>query len=277
LARMVFVPNRTHVGMSASSCQPDDEALHTRELALRCRNELSMLHRQQEECGSPTGSARQALHRELDMFLDDATRSEVTDGATASEVNELKEKLDLQDQEIESLKVHIDNLEQSRQELESLCCADLEVAMVELWGSQQRLEQLEESLSTSLQAKAGLQSRLDKALDMLADQSRICEAESLENRQLRGERDALRALSAAELTSLNEVLTESLRSVHRAQQYKVDLRMDELLCVVCLSERKNVVLQPCSHLTMCAGCFDKCSNFCPQCRARVTGHLVIYM
>merc|ERR1712224_146964 len=97
-----------------------------------------------------------------------------------------------------------------------------------------------------------------------------------ELQRLRGERGALQALSVPELTSLAETLMNALRRTQREYEHKFKKRDDEQLCVACLSERKNVVLQPCHHLALCTGCFAKCNSTCPQCRSAVQGHLVIY-
>ena len=45
-------------------------------------------------------------------------------------------------------------------------------------------------------------------------------------------------------------------------------------CVICLDERKSVLLLPCSHLCVCEGCADRSfagaqMDRCPLCRAEV--------
>merc|ERR1712183_570675 len=126
--------------------------------------------------------------------------------------------------------------------------------------------------------------RLDETLQTLTAQSErfaaqdvVVERLSQEIWQLKGEREALRSLAPAELSILAETLMEALQRVQRTHQQKLEQRMDEQLCIACLTERKNVVLQPCNHVTLCEGCFRKCSSVCPQCRCRVEDHLVIYM
>ena len=43
---------------------------------------------------------------------------------------------------------------------------------------------------------------------------------------------------------------------------------DELLCVICLDARRTMLLLPCRHLCLCAGCAKKCRS-CPLCRMGV--------
>lgn len=280
LARQVHVGKRSDATVPAPCEDSSSQNLHAQELALRCRNELNVLLAQQQEWVSP---CRNALHRELDMFLDDAARSEMLDSVTCSEVTDLKEKLVFQEKELESLRNHVKELEQAKQDAlyaRDESNADWEVAALDLWGCQQQIQQLEKAVGAAAEEKLASRFRLDEALQTVASQSERLAAQDLallEVQRLRGERDALRALSASELSCLGETLMESLQRVQRAQQLKFEQRMDEQLCAVCLTERKNVVLQPCNHLTMCAGCFDKCSSFCPQCRAPVQRHLIIYM
>ena len=50
-------------------------------------------------------------------------------------------------------------------------------------------------------------------------------------------------------------------------------------CVVCLAERKCVVLLPCAHLCLCAGCalrFVGRGAVCPVCRTAVEDALAVY-
>jgi len=280
LARQVHVGKRSDAKVSTQLEDSSSQDLHAQELALRCRNELNVLLSQQQEWASPR---RHQLHRELDMILDDAARSEMLDSVTCSEVTDLKEKLAFQEKDLESIRNHVKEVEHAKQEAlyaRDESNADWEVVALELWGCQQQVQQLEKAMGAAMEEKVASRVRMDEAVHTIASQSERLAAQdiaSLEVQRLRGERDALRTLSASELSCLGEALMESLQRVQRAQQLKFEQRMDEQLCAVCLTERKTVVLQPCNHLTMCAGCFDKCSSACPQCRARVQGHLIIYM
>jgi Zinc finger, C3HC4 type (RING finger) len=51
---------------------------------------------------------------------------------------------------------------------------------------------------------------------------------------------------------------------------------DEVLCVICLVNRKNTVIQPCNHLCICDSCADSYGNTCPICRCSVIGTLRVY-
>jgi hypothetical protein len=271
--------------MAEARADDDVQASHAQELARRCRNELSLFHKEQREWDE--ANRRQAIHRELDIFLDDAAKSEIMDSATTSDVIDLKEKLSLQEKEIETLNIHITEAERAKQDaLYALdeSQANEETTALELWLCRQQLENYEETVGAALQAEAAskaaeaaCRAAMEEALKKLSMKDVAVDKTFLEVQQLRGERDALRALSAAELAELAETLMESLQRVQRAHQHRFEQRMDEQLCVVCLSDRKNVVLQPCNHLTMCENCFHKCSSTCPQCRCRVEIHLVIYM
>merc|ERR1719217_1255363 len=204
------------------------QALHAQELARRCRNELSKFHKQQQEWDE--ARRRQALHRELDMFLDDATKSEMLDSATTSEINDLREKIELQQKEIESLHWQIDWVERAKADAlyaRDESNANEEAAALELFWCRQRIEQLEDAVSSALEAQASSNAHAEEALHRLVSRNGAVDKAQLEIQKLRGERDALRAMSVLELAELAETLMESLQRVQRAHQHKYEQRMDE--------------------------------------------------
>lgn len=56
-----------------------------------------------------------------------------------------------------------------------------------------------------------------------------------------------------------------------------DINM-EYLCVVCMSDTKNCLLEPCNHLAMCISCYNIGNiRTCPCCREQVTGMRKIFI
>lgn len=54
-------------------------------------------------------------------------------------------------------------------------------------------------------------------------------------------------------------------------------KQNESRCVVCLENRKNVLILPCSHMCICTGCSDnKSLDKCPICRSTIEGKLIVY-
>ena len=53
---------------------------------------------------------------------------------------------------------------------------------------------------------------------------------------------------------------------------------DALLCVVCLTEPKNVMVEPCAHLCICKGCaqLGPLESKCPLCRTHITAFRTVY-
>lgn len=247
---LVDLDNSPNNEQQSVSC--DSEAHHTQELAYRCRH---------------------ALHTQFDKFLNGAARCELTSRPSSDIRGDLPKQLEVRDQEISDLKRRLGILEsQNRSANYSLkeTQADLDAAELEIWSSAKEKQE-------AIQAQATSCAGLDEARMELKRVKEELEVVRSDARLLRGERETLRGLAATQLTELAETLTESLLRVQREHQRKFDQRNDEQLCVVCLSERKNVVLRPCNHLTMCVGCFDQCRSACPQCRSPVQDHLIIYM
>jgi len=261
---------------------------HSQELAYMCRN---------------------AIHRELDAFFGGAARH-CADGSCGHGAPSAPYRQDspdgerggmaeqsgvwLQRDEVEayrqaseearSLRERVEVLEGIQQESarnqEEKLAALEAAARMEIDDLRMQVYVLEREKRDALDAAhAGVASKMDLQSAQKEVSSLQTQVQTLEraNWALRGERDALSRLSGPELAELGEVLTDSLRRVHCEHQRRLERERDEQLCIACLSAKKNVVLQPCKHLTMCESCFNKCSTACPQCRAPVRGHLVIYM
>jgi len=264
-------------------------------------------------------SHRHEIHRELDVFLDDALRRE---GAQASppfrarqawlpqQDDDVKEKseasyvarpdaeeLEQARHEANLWRTQVEHLEvvqkevrqaQERAQAERDAAqaeliplrqraaeneAELQAAELEVWSLNQRLGTMQKEASALQRAS---QEPLEAAFRKATALEESLLVQTLEAQRLRGEKDALQSLSSTELSALADMLMDSLRRVQQEHLRKLERQSDELMCVACLSERKTVVLQPCNHLTMCVACFRQCRNSCPQCRAAVRGHLVIY-
>lgn len=46
------------------------------------------------------------------------------------------------------------------------------------------------------------------------------------------------------------------------------------MCCVCFEHERNVLLQPCAHLALCATCGEKVAA-CPICRVRITKRIKV--
>lgn len=51
----------------------------------------------------------------------------------------------------------------------------------------------------------------------------------------------------------------------------------ELKCIVCLENRRAVLVVPCNHLHVCNSCFSQWNTHCATCRTPVESHVVCYM
>ena len=61
-----------------------------------------------------------------------------------------------------------------------------------------------------------------------------------------------------------------------------ELTNDSCFCVICLNERKTVVLLPCRHLCVCVSCSKKLRNVdqnetCPICRNEIESLLEVFL
>lgn len=63
-------------------------------------------------------------------------------------------------------------------------------------------------------------------------------------------------------------LIEDIKS-QRIEQSKMNREInldDNLRCVVCLENKKEIILLPCGHVCLCFGCSNQIISVCPICR-----------
>lgn len=61
-------------------------------------------------------------------------------------------------------------------------------------------------------------------------------------------------------------------------EIRLKLRLaDDFMCIICVSTRREILVKPCCHLTLCAACWKKYEKFhyprdvnCPVCKMEVT-------
>lgn len=89
-----------------------------------------------------------------------------------------------------------------------------------------------------------------------------------------------RGSAADEMASVCGEAAALLQKLHEAQRALLASRREETdasMCVVCLQERRSVVLLPCRHLSVCRGCAAHQSlRTCPLCRTRIADRLDVY-
>ncbi len=53
------------------------------------------------------------------------------------------------------------------------------------------------------------------------------------------------------------------------KQYKLRLKGDDALCVVCMEKKRQFILKPCNHYCVCNDCKNSLKNKCPVCRTHI--------
>eukprot|EP01083_Nonionella_stella_P253004 871060_1 len=85
--------------------------------------------------------------------------------------------------------------------------------------------------------------------------------------------DEIHTLNLEELNVLESELQSAINGIKDAKERLLENR---LLCVVCLTNSKNMVLQPCGHLDVCNQCEAKLpSKICPRCQQPFTNVIAI--
>ena len=53
--------------------------------------------------------------------------------------------------------------------------------------------------------------------------------------------------------------------------------VNELLCVVCMDEKRRVLLTPCNHYCVCENCSLRLRGLCPMCRRHIDRSVVVFL
>jgi hypothetical protein len=104
------------------------------------------------------------------------------------------------------------------------------------------------------------------------------ESSSLDHDQMHCD---LECVSLQDLEQLEKELEQRLAAVKEeklAKSRKENFdRSEHRLCVVCQEEERNVLLLPCRHLCLCAGCRDRPELVtCPLCRHTIDSYLDVF-
>ena len=81
-----------------------------------------------------------------------------------------------------------------------------------------------------------------------------------------------RELAEKEIAELRE-REEQVKQAQREAKEQAD---DEKLCVVCLSEPKSIMLEPCRHVCLCPAC-EPSIDKCPMCREVPSRRVPLYI
>lgn len=55
-----------------------------------------------------------------------------------------------------------------------------------------------------------------------------------------------------------------------------DIKENDYKCVVCLTNNKSVLIEPCCHLCLCNNCSSKVIDVCPICRKKIGSKISVY-
>lgn len=95
----------------------------------------------------------------------------------------------------------------------------------------------------------------------------------------------LRTLSTDELTDAETELRSRLAAVAAQKTEKLREAAVDNECVICNSQLRTIMLQPCGHFILCVECFREHDRHgrqsggvpvCPQCRTPISGHARVY-
>eukprot|EP01117_Protostelium_nocturnum_P009975 TRINITY_DN3553_c0_g3_i1.p1 TRINITY_DN3553_c0_g3~~TRINITY_DN3553_c0_g3_i1.p1 ORF type:complete len:603 (-),score=245.46 TRINITY_DN3553_c0_g3_i1:95-1903(-) len=105
------------------------------------------------------------------------------------------------------------------------------------------------------------------------------EEKKVEKVEEKKEESPKRALESNEELENEDAAIEQSPKVARVEEEKEKEGKEDIECVVCLSEKKEVMISPCNHLCLCKGCSNnlkKSLKECPICRTKVKKHIVVY-
>lgn len=146
--------------------------------------------------------------------------------------------------------------------------AGVPTARWQLSVAMQALEVCEVQLRRATESDQQLQrvAQHDYAAYAAEEAEARAETEALrrELQRLKGLPRELTPLGNNDLHVLQQELSESLKNVHNELENRTK-------CIVCHSQEREVVLQPCMHLVLCRACALVVTD-CPLCHRRIESH-----
>lgn len=111
----------------------------------------------------------------------------------------------------------------------------------------------------------------------------VCQEDALKEKvaSLQAELDAARGLSLsglddAGLSALEHKVSDAMSRIGAERQKREEARREEKLCVICMSNERDIAFVPCGHVVACRVCADKL-NACPTCRAPAASKLSLFI
>ena len=100
-------------------------------------------------------------------------------------------------------------------------------------------------------------------------------ATPVEVRELTRERNNNVQSDTGQFSSDSVVSRDEVDAVRKKEKFE-----EEMLCVVCQSVKKTILLQPCNHLCLCVNCVEPVlgqNRICPMCRKYVRHSIKVYL
>lgn len=99
---------------------------------------------------------------------------------------------------------------------------------------------------------------------------------SEENGSIASIYEFIEILSSFEEPDIKELGDNIFKSVVKNTE-NINIR-DKIICVVCLSNERNVLIKPCNHVCVCNSCLDILKEKkCPMCRTDISNTEIVYL
>lgn len=99
-------------------------------------------------------------------------------------------------------------------------------------------------------------------------------------RILKGDINSIRMMKEDELLHIQENLQDIMKAISRRLMEYHEETVDQSLCIICVTNKKNAVLVPCGHLCICNDCTVMLKQTkppkCPVCRIVVEDTKIVY-
>jgi hypothetical protein len=102
------------------------------------------------------------------------------------------------------------------------------------------------------------------------DFTRYVEEHHVVDRFLLTQREIM-SMNTAQLKETKEKLGKSLKLIK-----ELETKSEQMMCVVCFEQKKNIVFIPCKHCTCCEQCSVQIDS-CPMCRTDIKERMEIFM
>lgn len=203
-----------------------------------------------------------------------------TNAALAKAEKILKSNLEEREAELKvKKKQESGQVKQHNATVKEMTTLKLEISILEKQNNalQSKVEELCQRTKALYKDKMQLKSQKESNMKKAEKQNEEFAAET-QKLKLQTKEVNLKLKKAEKQNQMFEEKTSKVKAQNHDLKLKVEQEKDEKLCIICVDNYRNILLQPCNHFCLCKDCMQyKKWAKCPLCRQHIQSTIDIYV